>query len=243
MLTVDFDRLAVLPGHRLLDIGAGAGRHAFEAYRRGAEVTALDQDSDGLAEVEQMFTAMTAAGEAPSGGSATTVRGDALGLPYPDAHFDRIIASEILEHIPEDDKAIAELARVLKPGGVAAVTVPRWLPEKVCWLLSDAYHEVEGGHVRIYRADELRDQLENAGMVPLHQEHAHALHSPYWWLKCALGTDRETHPLSKAYHQLLVWDMLRKPWLTRTAESVLDRWIGKSVALYFGKPEVPVAAA
>jgi len=243
MLTVDFDRLAVLPGHRLIDIGAGAGRHSFEAYRRGAAVTALDQNVDDLAEVEHMFSAMAEAGEVAPGGSATTVRGDALGLPYPDGHFDRIIASEILEHIPEDDKAIAELTRVLKPGGVAAVTVPRWLPEKVCWLLSDAYHEVEGGHVRIYRADQLQHKLREAGMVPLHQEHAHSLHAPYWWLKCAVGTERDNHPLPKAYHRLLVWDMLRKPWLTRAAEDVLDRWIGKSVVLYFGKPEATVAAA
>lgn len=243
MLTVDFDRLAVLPGQQLIDIGCGAGRHAFEAYRRGAEVTALDHDTEGLAEVEQMFAAMAAADEVAPGGTATTVRGDALGLPYPDDHFDRVIASEILEHVPEDEKAIMELARILKPGGIAAVTVPRWLPERMCWLLSDAYHEVEGGHVRIYRADELQDKLRNAGMVALHQEHAHALHAPYWWLKCAVGTDRDNHPLTKAYHQLLVWDMLRKPWLTRTAEGVLDRWIGKSVVLYFGKPEVPVAAA
>lgn len=242
MLTVDFDRLAVLPGQRLIDIGCGAGRHAFEAYRRGADVVALDQDTDGLADVETMFAAMAETETLAEGGQATTVRGDALGLPYPDGHFDRVIASEILEHIPEDEKAIMELARVLKPGGLAAITVPRWLPERVCWLLSDSYHQVEGGHVRIYRADELAAQLSGAGLRPLHRQHAHALHAPYWWLKCAVGVDRETHPLTKAYHQLLVWDMMRKPWLTRTVESLLDPVIGKSVVLYLAKPETADAA-
>ncbi len=82
--------------------------------------------------------------------------GDALALPYADGTFDCVIASEILEHIPDDDAAIAELVRVLKPGGALAVTVPRWLPERICWLLSDEYHANEGGHIRIYRADELR---------------------------------------------------------------------------------------
>ena len=49
--------------------------------------------------------------------------------------------------------------RVLKPGGSLAITVPRWLPERVCWALSDEYHANEGGHIRIYRADELRDKI------------------------------------------------------------------------------------
>ena len=44
-----------------------------------------------------------------------------------------------------------------------------------------------------------------------------------------------------AYHKLLVWDMMSQPWVTRTAESLLNPLIGKSVALYFQKPEVPVA--
>ena len=48
MLTVDFDRLGLRPGDRVLDMGCGAGRHAFEMYRRGADVIAFDQDADEL---------------------------------------------------------------------------------------------------------------------------------------------------------------------------------------------------
>ncbi|SNR57500.1 Methyltransferase domain-containing protein [Haloechinothrix alba] len=240
MLTVDFDQLRMRPGDRVLDLGCGAGRHAFEAYRCGAEVVAFDQDRTELDAVEEMFAAMSEAGEVPDTASASTVAGDALELPFPDASFDRVIASEILEHIPEDDKAIWELARVLRPGGTAAVTVPKWLPERVCWALSDAYHQVEGGHVRIYRATQLTERLRSAGLSPVHRHHAHALHSPYWWLKCAVGVDNEDNPLVKAYHRLLVWDMMSRPWLTRGAERVLDPVLGKSVAVYMVKQEVPV---
>jgi len=164
------------------------------------------------------------------------VVGDALALPYPDGTFDVVIASEILEHVPEDDAAIAELVRVLRPGGRLAVTVPRWLPEKICWLLSDSYHANEGGHIRIYQADELRTKVETRGVNFTGSAHAHALHSPYWWLKCAVGVDNNEHPAVKAYHKLLVWDMMSKPTLTRVAEAVLNPVAGKSVALYFEKP-------
>ena len=238
MLTVDFDRLELRPGDRVLDMGCGAGRHAFEMYRRGGDVVAFDQDGDELAGVLDLFGAMRDAGEVPDGAEADILQGDALSLPFADGEFDRVVASEVLEHIPADTDAIAELARVLRPGGTMAVTVPRWLPEKVCWALSDAYHEVEGGHVRIYTGDELVAKLVGAGLVYEGRDHAHGLHSPYWWIKCAVGVDRDQHPLVKAYHRVLVWDIMKKPLATRLAERALNPLIGKSLVLYLRKPEV-----
>ena len=241
MLTVDFDRLGLRPGDRVLDMGCGAGRHAFEMYRRGADVIAFDMDADELAGVRELFVAMKEAGEVPDGAEADIKQGDALALPFADAEFDRVVAAEVLEHIPDDEAAIAELARVLRPGGTIAVTVPRWLPEKVCWALSDAYHQVEGGHVRIYTDRELIEKLCRAGMRYEGKAFSHGLHSPYWWLKCAVGVDNENNPLVKAYHQVLVWDIMRTPGLsllTRGAEKVLDPLIGKSLVLYLHKPAV-----
>ena len=236
MLTVDYRRLGIGPGSRVIDVGCGLGRHSYEAYRRGADVIAFDQNAEELAEVDTMLQAMGAEGQAPASAKAQVVVGDALALPYPDDSFDCVIASEILEHIPDDETAIAELARVLAPGGRLAVSVPRWLPERICWLLSDEYHANEGGHIRIYRADELRTKLTSAGLRYTGSHHAHALHSPFWWLKCAVGVENSDHPAVTAYHKLLVWDMMSRPALTRVAEAALNPLVGKSVALYFEKP-------
>ena len=159
MLTVDFDRLGIRHNTKVIDVGCGAGRHSFEAYRRGADVIAFDQDAAELDNVDKLFRAMAESGEAPSSAKAETVVGDALGLPYPDRTFDCVIASEILEHVTADDAMIEELIRVLKVGGTLAVTVPRWLPERLCWLLSAQYHSNEGGHIRIYRANQLRAKI------------------------------------------------------------------------------------
>jgi SAM-dependent methyltransferase len=239
VLTVDFDRIGVGPGTKVIDVGCGAGRHSFEAYRRGADVVAFDQDAGELDNVETLLRAMAETGEAPASARAETVTGDALALPYPDGTFDCVIASEILEHLPSDGAAIDELIRVLKPAGALVVTVPRWLPERVCWLLSDDYHSNEGGHVRIYRASELRARISGAGMAFNHTHFAHGLHTPFWWLKCLIGVSKPSHPAVTAYHRLLVWDITRRPRLTRWAESALNPLVGKSVALYFEKP-VPV---
>ncbi len=243
MLTVDFSRFPVAPGERVLDMGCGGGRHAFALYRAGADVVALDRSASDLVEVEAMFAAMREAGEVPAGARAQAVRGDAYALPFADGSFDAVVAAEVLEHLPQDERAMAELARVLRPGGQIAVTVPRWGPERVCWALSDAYHEVEGGHVRIYRGDELTTRLVRAGLELRGTGHTHGLHAPYWWLKCAVGVDRADHPLVAAYHRFLVWDMMNRPVLTRGLERLLDPVIGKSLVVYLRKPEQARALA
>ena len=240
MLTVDFTRFPIAAGEQVLDLGCGFGRHAFEAYRRGAHVVAVDRSLDEVAQVTAMFKAMAAEGEAPAGTAARAVRADLLALPFPDASFDVVMASEVLEHIPGDEMAMAEIARVVRPGGRVAVTVPRFWPERVCWALSNDYHDVAGGHVRIYRGDVLAERLQRAGLVPNGSHHAHALHAPYWWLNCALG--KESLP-SRTYHRMLVWDIMRKPLVTRVAEQVLNPVLGKSLVMYAEKPAVAGVAS
>jgi SAM-dependent methyltransferase len=237
VLTVRYERLGLRAGERLLDLGTGGGRHAFEAMRRGAAVTALDADGAEVKDAAGMMAAMVAEDPATvtTGGRGAGCRGDALALPFPDAVFDRVIAAEVLEHIPDDERAIAELARVLRPGGTMAVTVPRWFPELVNWALSDRYHMVPGGHVRIYRHSALLERLRSAGLEPYGVHHAHALHSPYWWLRSAVGVERDDHPVVRAYHRLLVWDITAATPLTRIPEAVLNPVLGKSVVTYVRK--------
>jgi SAM-dependent methyltransferase len=164
---------------------------------------------------------------------------DALALPFADDSFDRIIASEVLEHIPDDVGALAELARVLRPEGTIAVTVPAYLPERLCWALSDDYHapKAVGGHVRIYREVELRSRMVLAGLDPTGTGHAHSIHSPYWWLRCAVGPENGDHMLVRPYRRLLEWDIMTAPWITRTADRMLNPVIGKSLVVYATRTE------
>jgi SAM-dependent methyltransferase len=242
VLTVDYDRLGVRPGDTLLDLGCGFGRHAFEAARRGAAVVALDAGPDEVAGVRDTFGAMVDAGQLDAATArAGAVQGDALRLPFPDGTFDRVIASEVLEHIPDDVSAMRELARVLRPGGTMAVTVPRCGPEFVNWVLSDEYHDVPGGHVRIYRRSTLRGRLSSIGLVPMGSHHAHGLHSPYWWLRCLVGPTNDANPAVATYHRMLVWDIVKGPRTTRLADRLLSPLIGKSLVVYLRKPGPPAA--
>ena len=240
MLTVDYQRLGLQAGELVLDLGSGPGRHAFETLRRGARVVLCDYDTGELAQARTLSSAMVEAGEIASTDAIATTQGDGVFLPFPDDTFDRIIAAEVLEHIPDDEGAIAELHRVLKPGGTIAVTIPAWLPEKICWALSEEYHapHVPGGHVRIYTENELRRKLRDAGLKPGDAHHAHSLHSPYWWLRCAIDPQHsDDHPLVKAYLKLLTWDIVERPLVTRIADKVLNPVLGKSLIVYARKPE------
>jgi len=244
-LTVDFVRLGLAPGDRVLDLGCGGGRHAFEASRRGADVVALDRSGTETADVATMLGAMRLAGEAPLDALGTAVTGDAFALPFPDATFDHVVAAEVLEHLGDDEAAMAELARVLRPGGAMAVTVPRWFPEQVCWALADDYHApaVAGGHVRIYRAGQLARRLRAAGLAVKGSHHAHALHVPYWWLRCLVGVGRDDALPVRLYHRFLVWDITSRSRPVRLLEKVLNPLLGKSLVIYLRKPEPAAAAA
>ncbi|WP_420622569.1 class I SAM-dependent methyltransferase [Candidatus Poriferisodalis sp.] len=248
MLTVDYERLGAQRGDRVLDLGCGAGRHAFESVRRGCVTVASDRDPDELRSVTDMFAAMDDTGEIASQSAqrlAHAVVADATSLPYADASFDRIIAAEVLEHIVDDERAIAELARVLRPGGTIAVTVPAPAAERVCWALSSDYHspKVPDGHVRIYGSDELRTKLAAAGMYVSDSHGAHGLHTPYWWLRCLVGPRNDANPLVRAYHRLLVWDITAAPPLTRTLDRLLNAVLPKSTVLYAYKAPARTSAA
>lgn len=237
MLTVDYDRLGVATGDRVLDLGCGGGRHSYEVLRRGGSAVALDLSDTDLKDVRAMFLAMHEEGLASEKASAGVVCADALELPFGDGAFDRVIASEVLEHIDDDVLAASEIARVVRPGGTVAVTVPRTGQEIVCWALSREYHDTPGGHVRIYRRRQIMRRLEGVGLRPYGIGFAHAFHTPYWWLRCLVGPRNDDNPLVRAYRGFLEWDIRTAQPLVRAAERLLDPALGKSLVVYLEKPD------
>ena len=230
--TIDFDRLNIRPGDRLLDLGCGEGRHSISAHLQSdADIIGLDLGQLDLRTAKGRLADFPFA--ADKAGTCSFIQGTGHTLPFADDTFDQVICSEVLEHIPDYLSFLQEIKRVLKPGGLFAVSVPRYLPEWVCWQLRDAYHEVEGGHVRIFKADALKQCIQSTGMKFLSRHWAHSLHVPYWWLKCLFWDNADEHFLVKQYHRFLVWDLTQRPWLTQTLDRLMNPLLGKSVVMYF----------
>jgi len=200
-------------------------------------VAALDVGAKEVSDARRTLTEMDAlateqGGAVADAGPWVSVRGSGYDLPFLRGAFDCVIVSEVLEHLDRDGEALDEISRVLKPGGMLAVSVPRTFPEAVCWALSSAYRNSPGGHVRIYRRSQMEGLLEGRGYRIVGRHFAHGLHSPFWWLKCLVGVDRGDALLVRLYHRSLVWDLMRRPLLTRALEAVLDPLIGKSFVFY-----------
>ena len=132
------------PGARILDIGCGAGANALELSAYG-EVTASDRSLDALAFVRSRGVGSVIAAEAPQ-------------LPFRDGAFDIVTAYDVIEHVEDDHGFVAELARVLAPGGALAVHVPAW---PSLWSGHDEVLE----HKRRYTRRALRDLLAASGLL------------------------------------------------------------------------------
>lgn len=235
MVTADLDSLGLRPGNRILDVGCGSGRHLAALYRYPAvTVVGVDFSCEDLTEAQKRLELHDRLGE-HGGGRWRLLTGDIRNLPFPDGAFDFVICSEVLEHVPDHHTAAGDVLRVLKPGGQLVVSVPRNMPERICWRLSRAYRTAEGGHVRIYRREELVDLFERLAARLTRTHYAHGLHTPFWWLKCLVGPDRTDVAAVNLFHRFLTWDLMKKPPFTRRLERLLNPLIGKSTVFYFTK--------
>ena len=245
MLTVDFRRFPLDEGMVALDAGCGQGRHSLELLRRRCPVIALDVNGDDLRHTRFLLTGLARESAAAEGSTGTrpagrqggflTLRGNTLALPFRAARVDRIICSEVLEHVTDPAQAVSELGRVLKPGGLLAVSVPTPFTERAYRFASDDYFNTPGGHVRIFTPRRLVRLMARAGLEVRDIHFEHAFHSLYWWCRAVFVLHDEGHPAIRHFRKVLTY-VLFSPSLSR-AERLFNRLLPKAMVLYFGKGE------
>jgi SAM-dependent methyltransferase len=238
LLTVDLERLRLRPGETLLDAGCGEGRHCFGALERGAHVIGLDLD---LASLRAARGALRKRGE-ELGRLSAALQGNVFQLPFRDETFDKVICSEVMEHVPDYPAAARELARVTRPDGIVAVTIPTATSENLYLRLGDDYFESPGGHIRIFRPRDLALALADAGLATLGCGFAHGFHTPYWVLRSVMRLpDADRSRMVRAYRKFLI-QAVGSPLMSRIERGL--NWIcPKSVILYAQKRGKTAVAA
>ncbi len=236
MQTIDPIKLLRKEDATTLDIGCGSGRHLTAVLGRpGTRVIGLDICRDDLKQAAERIHIHEAFFGWEVAGRWLLAQADGCSLPVATQAMDAVILSEVLEHVPNDAGLLREVNRVLKPGGFLGVSVPRFVPEWICWRLSKAYRTTPGGHIRIYRRGRLLRLLRQAGFHPFGFGYAHSLHVPFWWLKCLVGIEQDKHPLVRLYNRFLTWDMMQKPRITTWLDRLLNPVMGKSFVVYCRK--------
>lgn len=230
MLTVDFDRLAVRKGDMALDAGCGFGRHSMEFVKRGASIYSMDLELESVRKTRFILAEMKRQEKSHSDSKYLSLNGNAMEMPFKNNSFDRIICSEVMEHVSNDRIACSELFRVLKPGGRIAITVPTYFSELIYDALTFEYFSTPGGHIRKYTPVKLEDIMKDCGFEIYAIDFKHSFHTIWWMIRSVVGLHLENHPMTKSYHKFLVMGLMSK--FMRKAESFFNFFFPKSVIIY-----------
>lgn len=237
ILTIDFDLLRIKPGDRILDLGSGEGRHTHHLSYIGHRVLSIDLDLGELRKNRERWLELR--GDSETMGHADFMRADGDRLPFPDDTFDHIVCTEVVEHVPDPAVTMAELHRILKPGGNLAVSTPAMLPEMACWKLSWEYWHAPGGHVRIFKPGALGQLVREADFKLFSLRHKHALHSIWWVLRCAFGLPNDRAIVPRVWLKVVIEPaMFRHSKFWDRVERICDWFFPKSVVAYGRKPGV-----
>jgi len=162
------------------------------------------------------------------------LQGSVFELPFADETFDKVICSEVMEHVHDFRAAARELARVTRPGGVVAVTIPTATSENLYLRTGDDYFESQGGHIRIFKPRELSLGLASAGLATVGVGFAHALHTPYWVLRSIAGLPHADESRLVQLYRLFLIRATCSKWMSRV-EGWLNYCFPKSLILYAEK--------
>ena len=233
MLTFDFNRININPEGTMLDLGCGEGRHIFGLMEKFPDLKCIGLDPH-IESLDKAFEGLKFL-ESISNTKTNFLSGSAYSLPFSDDSFDLVVCSEVLEHLHDYKDAIKEINRVLKPGGQFLASVPAEFPEKICWLLSEAYQNQPGGHLRIFKKNKLIKEVAEHNFSFESSQRFHSIHSAYWWLRCLFWKSQESNIIIKGYKKILERHILKKPFFLNLIDKIFNPILGKSIAFYFVK--------
>ena len=224
-----FSDFMVTSEDSVLDVGCGDGGFITYCARRGAAVTFVDIDEAKIAENELRLK------DSP----ARQIRGlvsDANPLPLLDEEFDKVICTEVMEHVDDPERFLAELVRVGKPGALYLLSVPDPASEKVQQLVAPPLYFEKPHHIRIFSRDAFRDLVNQSGLIVEKQTTYGFFWSIFWafFWTCDQDLDQPWHPLLR--HWGATWETLLSMRDGPRIKQALDEALPKSQLIIARKP-------
>jgi SAM-dependent methyltransferase len=209
----------------------GLGRHVLELVQVPSTILGADISRHDLRVGRYLLEIMRRDGDVRAGVHWLQTAGERL--PFVDGAFDRVICTETLEHVDDDSVLARELARVLKPGGILAVSVPDEFSEKIFWKLSENYRTHVGGHVRVYQRRRIVQLMREVGLVPYAVRYRHSLETLYWLSHVAFWSEwGKQGPITRVFRKALDSQRSRGSRIVTALDDVGNRILPKSIVIY-----------
>tara|TARA_B000000557_G_C20765069_1_gene439086 strand:- start:403 stop:1098 length:696 start_codon:yes stop_codon:yes gene_type:complete len=231
MDTFNFNLLNLKKVKSFADIGCGNGRHlkSLSSKLHTCNLIGVDHSCEEISKLNSEFTNNICKNQ----NSYKFVEGDIRDLNIDSSSQDLVICSEVLEHVPNFEKVLQECKRILKPNGVLLISVPSYLPERICWLFSKEYQQTPGGHIRIFTKSFLQEAFRKQELKVFKKHKQHAFHSLYWIIRSR--NKMNDSKFLKSFHELLVKQMFGQAIFSANLEKLINPLFGKSVCFYLKK--------
>jgi SAM-dependent methyltransferase len=212
----------------VVDVGSGDGGLGIFCARRARETVLIDNDA---ARVERAVAKVGQEG----GRNVRGLVGDAAALPLPDGLASRVICTEVLEHVDDPAKVMAELVRIGRPGALYLISVPNGPAERLQIGLAWPKYFEKPNHIWIFDPEDFTNLVEDAGLVIENNSvrgFFWTLHWMFFWqANQEFGTST---PLCDAWAR--TWDLVMKSPQGPQIKAALDGLAGHTNALVARKP-------
>jgi SAM-dependent methyltransferase len=168
---VSFLSLGLPPGSRVLDVGCGRGVVLGALADRGLEVHGVEMSAAAARGADPRAQVRIAANLADAG--------------YPSSHFDQVLIWHVLEHVASPRELLAEVRRILRPGGRLVVAVPNFASRQAAWSGAAWFHLDLPRHLYQFPLAALRRLLEEIGFEPISDHHFSVRQNPFGWVQSA----------------------------------------------------------
>jgi len=233
--TIDLDLLGLERGERILDVGCGSGRHLLDAGRRDCHAVGVELGAEDFRTVKVYLYLL--AGEGGLRARVNLLVASGERLPFADGSFDRVVCTEVLEHVPNDRLLVNEFVRVLRPGGTIAVSVPDTYAEAITWWLLALQRFRLEEHLRIYRRRQVVDLLKAVGLQIYTRRYRHSLESLRWlliWM--SVEDEGAVKSISDTWEDFLTDRTVEDSAVLRFIDDIGNHVLPKSMVLYARKP-------